>query len=371
MQIKFDTIQVPKERLDETVRESMEVIHKQYKIRRRRSILTKSLTAAAAVLLAAGICFSNPVLAAKLPLIGHIFGQVQEKQRYPGNFDEVSKPVQEKNESISGGVTVTLSEVYADTEAMYVSAIVKSEEPFPKKLKESNMLEGDNIGYHLFLEIEQDFDFLEPPAEYEAWEQPGEELSWEPIDVEGEYVDDYTYIRTFRTDFNLYPFGKESLPDNFHWKLKVNKIHCYEYYSKQGTWEFETDVAVDKESTKTIEINESAPNGEVITSVTVTPYEVIMDYDFDESKVQPGYERGDSIQSVMVDAAGKQIHDKAGMFSAKRYDLSKIIVYYFKIDTDEAYMSIQERIRKEEEKGTLPTYLEEIAVHKIEMHLAE
>ncbi len=371
MQIKFDEIQIPKERLNETVRESMEEVYARYKIRRRKSILAKSLTAAAAVLLAAGICFSNPVLAAKIPLIGHIFRQVQEKQRYPGNFDEVSGQVQEKNESTSEGITMTLSEVYADTEAMYVSVMIKSEEPFPEKLRKANVIDGQDIGYHLFLEMEQEFDFLEPPAEYEPWEWPGEEFLWEPIDVEGEFADDYTYIGTFRTDFNLYPFGGADILDNFHWKLKVNKIHCYEFYSKQGVWEFETDAAVDKKGTKTIDVNESAPNGEVITSVTVTPYEVIVNYDFDESRVQPGYERGDMIQSVMVDAAGKQIHDKVGMFSAERYDISKITVYYFKAGTDEEYVNIQERIRKEEEKETLLAYLEEIAVHKIEMNLAE
>lgn len=73
MQINFDDISVPTEKLDQVVRQNMYDIKRQYKKRKQWNYLVKGTVAAAVVLSAAGVFVSNPALAAKLPLIGHIF----------------------------------------------------------------------------------------------------------------------------------------------------------------------------------------------------------------------------------------------------------------------------------------------------------
>lgn len=368
MQFKFDDIVVPTEKLEQVVAQNMYDIKRQYKKKKHWSYLVRGMTAAAVALAITGVFAANPVLAAKLPLIGHIFEKVQDKQQYQGNFDEVAKPVSGDNVSESEGITITLSEIYSDSKALYVSAMVEAKEPFSEKFTQSNMAEGQDIGYHMYLEMEPEFDFMTPPETYEAWEWPGKDYKWEPIDLKGEYVDERTFVGAARISYDLYPLTGFEIPDTFHWKLKVSSIGNPEV-SIKGTWEFETEVSVDQSGKRVIDVNQSAPNGEVIQSVTVTPYEVTVDVGFDEDKVETGYERYDSVQSVMVDADGKRIVDKVGMFSTAGYNLSKITMYYFATPTEEVYTQIQEKIYDEAFQDQLVSYLEEISVRKIEINL--
>ena len=75
------------------------------------------------------------MLASKIPLIGSIFKAVQDEQRYTGNFDEVAEPLTNGNVCTANDVTVTLSEVYCDTQALYVSVMLESAKPFSEELK--------------------------------------------------------------------------------------------------------------------------------------------------------------------------------------------------------------------------------------------
>lgn len=369
MQIRFDEITVPEERLDAVVGRNMRKVRDIYKVRQRRRNLARWASAAAAVVLITVFCFTNPVLAAKIPLIGHIFKQVQDEQRYSGNFDEVAQPLTDDNSSTSEGVTLTLSEIYCNKEALYVSAMIETEEPFPEEVKESNMMGGVDIGYHMYIEAEQEFDFMTAPESYEPEEWPGEEYTWNELDMKGEYVDEHTFVGVIRIDFNLYPTGLFEVPDDFNWKLKAGRISTMDSYEKSGSWEFETDVSVDEKEPEVIQVNESAPNGAVLTTVTKTPYEVRVDYEFDESKIQPGYEDYSFVQSVMLDADGKRIIDKVGMFPTAGYNLSEINVYYYEPGTEEEDMKIQEKLYDESFKDEVQGYLEEISIQKTVINL--
>lgn len=360
MQIKFDNISVPEEKLNQVVAQNLYDIKMQYKKKRQWGHLFRGMAAAAAILCAAGACFSNPALAAKLPLIGHIFEKVQDRMMFPGNFDEMSEPVTGGNVSESEGVTITLSEVYCDPRAMQVSAVIETKEPFPDKVKESNILYGEDIGYRMELEVEQEFDFMEPSG--------GEdEPEWLPIEMRGEYVDEYTFVGAIYVPFWVMPIAKYTVPDTFQWKLQVSGIQN-QYYSKAGIWEFTADVTVDRSQMKVVEVNKPTPNGEIIRSVTMTPSEVCVDFVHDDSREIGSYEE---LQLVMLDADGRRINDKVGVFSAEEYNTSKITVYYFRAETDEEYMEVQEKIYDEAFQEQLVGYLEEIAVEKIEIDLVE
>lgn len=374
MQIKFDEISIPTEKLNQVVNQNMYEIKKQYSRRKHWNYLVRGTVAAAVALSIAGVFLSNPALAAKLPLIGHIFERVQDEQQYPGEFNKVAEPVNGGNISKDQGVTLTLSEIYSDSKSMYVSAMIESEEAFPEGVGESNLLNGDDIGYHMYLEVEQELDFMTPPATYEEMEWPGKGYEWTPLDLKGEYVDEHTFVGAMRISFDIYPIAGFDVPDSFHWKLKVSKITnlCEaenQKFSKEGTWEFETDVSVDQAEQKVVDVNESAPNGEVVRTVTMTPYETYIDFGYDESKVEAGYERYDSLQSIILDADGRRIEDKVGSFSTVKYNLSGVTIYYLPTPTDEAHTEIQEKIYDESFQDQLVEYLEETAVCKIKIAL--
>ncbi len=102
--------------------------------------------AAAALLLGFGVCASNPVLAAKIPLIGRIFQVEEKKVSYPGDYSEKAErlspvaetgteTVKENNpySQISDGIAFTISECYADNMAMYLAVTIEARDGFPKE----------------------------------------------------------------------------------------------------------------------------------------------------------------------------------------------------------------------------------------------
>lgn len=372
MQIRFDDISIPAEKLNMVVEQNMNEIKRQYERRKRRNYLMRGAVAAVAALFIMAAFSANPAFAAKLPLIGHIFERVQDEQKYSGDFAGVAEPAADKNVSRSEGITITLSEIYCDPKAMYVSAMIESEEPFPEKVKESNMLEGDNIGYHMYLWIDQqEFDFMTPlPEDYVPSQWPGSEYEWTSLDLKGEYVDDHTYVGAMRVNFNEAPIAYYEVPEKFHWNLKVKHI-ANMYYEKDGAWEFETDVTVDKAKFDVVEINESVPNGDTIEKVTLTPYEVYIDYGYDETKVEEGYERADSIQSVILDGDGVQIQDTVGEFPRAMYNISRITMYFFETPSEEVHDAVYANIHGGVPREQLADYLEEISIRKIEVDLSE
>ena len=105
----------------------------------------------------------------------------------------------------------------------------------------------------------------------------------------------------------------------------------------------------------------------------MTPYEVTINYVYDESQVQPGYESFDSIHSVMLDGSGKLIDDKVGMFPAEGYDLSKITVYSLDVSnaSEAEWEEMWEKLYDESFAAQLPGWLEERSAAKMEIDLAE
>lgn len=368
MQIKFDDISVPKEKLEQIVNQNMYEIQVQYKKKKQKNYLIRGTVAAVIALSLAGIFTAHPTFAAKLPLIGHIFERVQSEQMFPGNFDEVAEPVTGSNISQSGGVTMTLSEIYCDSRALYVSAMIESEEPFPAEVKESNMLEGSDIGYHMYLWVEsQEFDFMTLPDTFISGEWPDENFEWMSLDLKGEYIDEHTFVGALRIDFSIAPIAFYEIPNEFHWKLRVNSMRN-QCYTKDGAWEFETDVTVDWSGIKVIDVNENLPNGRIIHTVTLTPYEIYVDDRI--GKTEPGFERYDSIQSIMLDADGRRIEDRVGHFSPVLYNMSKLTMYFFATPTEEVHDAIFEKVHTLPEEQ-LRDYLEEIVLRKIEIDLGD
>lgn len=325
--------------------------------------------AAASIAVLVGVCAMNPVLAEKFSWLGKIFGLVQDEQVYPGDYSEHSVPVPGTSVSESDGVTISLSEFVCTTEALNVSVLIESEEPFDEDFKYSVLRQFEGVSPYLMFVAEQSTDFSDGPLDTE----------WTPfIDVRGDFLDDNTFAGAMRIDFNLYPYAMYTIPDTFTWNLKITDIICPDKTGNttgnlgiSGEWNFSCQITRQQDlESRTIEVNQYAPNGTGISTVTVTPYEVVVENIYDENMIQPGYEgNSEALQYVMLDGSGTLIHDKVGLFPADGYDLSKITVYYVPAPTEESWVAIQEKLIDESFAPQLQAYLEEIAVSKTEIPL--
>lgn len=94
----FDKIPVPED-LDQRVRAGIEEGKKRRKKIAFRKTAKVGMGMAAAVALASVLCISNPSFAAKMPLIGHIFEQVENNTSVKGDFSQVAETLTQSTEN--------------------------------------------------------------------------------------------------------------------------------------------------------------------------------------------------------------------------------------------------------------------------------
>ena len=262
-------------------------------------------------------------------------------------------------------------------ESMNVSVIIESEETFPESVLSMNESSNRDYGTHFYLDADQQ---ISVSGQSLLDKQEGVE---DVLDANGEFTDDHTFIGMFRINFNLYPFADIDIPDQFTWDLTVNSISYFSDSSGDsssagltrltdaGEWNFSSEVEKQDLETRTVQVDKALPNGGVVSDIRITPYEVTINYSYDESRIQPGYEAYDSIYNVMLDGSGKVIEEKVGLFPAQGYDLSGITVYSLGAPDENTLAEIQEKIYDESFSAQLPGWLEENAVSKIEIPLGD
>lgn len=230
------------------------VAGKTRKARKRRKVFFRTWTAAAAAAAVfSGVCIINPAFAAQIPLVGHVFEEVGQSLGFSGDFSKYAKPLEEtevsgnvektadkelaaangentdlqaeeastdsseaENGDTSGktlysetknGMTVTLSEVYCNDVALYVSMILQTEEKFP-----DTMLMNDTAPV---------IDALRGTLKFSYNDR--ELLLDEPLD--GKMVDDHTYACVLR--YNLQYSVDDTDYDGYDEKRQ-------EFYEEQG-----------------------------------------------------------------------------------------------------------------------------------------
>lgn len=247
-------------------------------------------------------CAGNPALAKKLPWIGHIFESMQENFRYEGDYSDIGTPLEEESiaeqlekaanaeemESISqytetsDGITITLSEIYCNGQAVYLTMQLKSEEKFPEAFTSFQFHEQETYSFNPSVQV-------------------GDAV------LEGEFLDAYTYAGMIRLDLNEKTNDYEhaelvEIPEDFTLDLSFELIRapinlegmaeeerdafvaawsaehpdwneertpCYE-----GSWEFHLDVQQDMSSTETVEIQEQNELGIGLEKVTKDRFEI-------------------------------------------------------------------------------------------------
>lgn len=165
------------------------------KQRKRKTFFRTCTGAAAAAAVFSGVCITNPAFAAQIPLVGHVFEEIGESLGFSGDFSKYATPIGEgaksevaeseaaeaenaeaetaasvdaakasegkeelgdgadgasdgkenaaENTSDTGkplysetknGMTITLSELYCNDSALYVSMVLETEEKFPETM---------------------------------------------------------------------------------------------------------------------------------------------------------------------------------------------------------------------------------------------
>lgn len=372
MKINFDNIEVPDDKLNAVITESLDTIKKTYRKKHFISIAGKTAAALALIAAVTGFCLNNPVMAEAFTQLGEIFGLIQSEQRYSGNYASQSIPLSGSTTSESEGVTISLSEFVCTSESFTVSVMIESKNNFPEDFLSNLQQTTPDAVPHLYLAASQNTDFFDSSVD------PTEKHY---MDLTGELLDNRTFAGMLRFDFNLYPYILYEVPDTFHWELQISKIiappglgNIGQEYTISGDWSFSSQITRQEDiSSNTVEVNQYGPTGEGVASVTVTPYEVTVNYDHNAATVQPDAEAIGYI--CLLDADGKYIPDKIGLFSPEGFNLSQITVYYTPAPADKESMEIAKQIealrQSDESDGRtqLKEYLENICVYKIEIPL--
>lgn len=180
-------------------------IKKSSKIFRNSLRILAGAAAAAAVF--SGICIANPAWASRLPVIGNIFEKLGDSLGFSGDYSDYAKPLENTSDMPASdssepshteasdaaytktvnGVTVSLSEIYCNDLALYISLIIKSHEPFPDTLiSQEDSTAWISLGKDSSLSLSYN-----PSSFIGDWQ------------LDGKFLDDYTYAGVYRLDLDL------------------------------------------------------------------------------------------------------------------------------------------------------------------------
>lgn len=303
----------------------------------------------AAVLGLGFFCVGNPAAAEKLPLIGHIFEGMQENFWFQGDYSEVGTPLEEESiaeqletaaeveemESVSqytktsDGITITLSEVYCNGQAIYITMQLKSEEKFP---------EFDLFQFH----DSETYSF-------------NPSVQMDDAILEGKFVDDHTYAGMIRLDLNRKRYHNSEMieiPEDFTLDLSFEFLRAYksgegiseeeyaafaEAWSEkhpgwdpviqvpkyEGPWDFHLNIHQDLGMTETVEIKEQNELGIGIEKVVKDRFEITVYESYADEKKSSDY------MPVFLDAEGHMMQggESVETVAVGDHDVSKIDIF--------------------------------------------
>lgn len=334
--IAYEKIQRKMEETYQMIEETQKIGPEKKRGATRKPVLLAGSMAAAMAVCIIALGISNPVLAAKLPIIGGIFQAVQNQVSYSGTFSEDAIPLLE-TENDNGeennlvqtdqGITVSITEIARDDKSFYLGITMTNEEGFPEDF---NRVKNDT-------EYAMAYDIMNCQTVGELVDNHGEtlDMSGELAILEGNFVDN----RTFQTIGYVDLSGYEKVADNFTYNFEITDIWSYlgkNYYGDwtyqdrpkdgekhyTGSWKFSVDISLDQDSSKVIEVNQTNAQGIGIATVTKGKYYIT---------AEPIIPEGDKENYIVLiyDAEGNRL-DSFGSnveyYSVKNRNTDKITV---------------------------------------------
>jgi len=314
------------------------------KRRRRKMQLTWTLSTAAAITLFLAVCVANPAVVRSIPILGNLFEELGSSQAYQGDYEEYAEPLKEPEEAettekqeqkkkeeglytkTSDGVTVTLSEVYCNEAALYLSLLIESEEEFPPVREQDGKPVIDILRSDISFSYREDFQlqgnyldgrFLNNKTYAGILRLNLEDTKWN-----GEETDASIQIpENFTMNLNIHEITGH-LPENFKGEIPEKAACCERDWKFRGEWDFAVEVTKDNTKTVTKELSLTDENGAGVLSVTKTPFELSLDINDPEARYA----------AVVLDAEGNPLSPGGfagteGEYAIGEHDVSTIYVY--------------------------------------------
>ena len=350
-------------------------------------------------------CAINPVMAKNIPVVGGLFEILQDNVSFFGDFSDHATTLEAvdgtktdssetdgaktdhaNNDTIytktADGLTITCSEVYANSQAIYVTMQFKSDKPFPEtetgaesgtpvidldmtggvdfNSEASPVIDGQVEGKFLddntyacifrYDLAEAAKDYTEYNEKYnEMTQQVMDEMGITQADLDDQTDEGYALLEEFINKLSerggeYQKYIKDiDIPDTFNLHLDITKVRGLEanyqwseedekkygtdagYYKYEGDWSFDIPVTVDDSQTEVMELNDTNDEGIGLKSVIRTPYELT---------VNELYEDGSDSDCFMValDANGNKLpyNDSTGNcnnFTIQDRDISTVDIY--------------------------------------------
>ena len=356
-------------------------------------------------------CAVNPVMAKKLPVVGGLFEVLQDNVSFFGDFAAHAttlEAVDTEGDSTTGsadakagtgeensiedtaytkttdGLTITCSEVFANSQAVYITMQLKSKQSFPETFMKQDgepAIEMQGKQKFDFIGADQDnFLFSNPEGkflddhtyacilridlamqtkDYTEYEEKYDEMTQQVLDEMGITEDDltdqteegYELLSKYTDELcarggALKSYIKDiKLPEKFNLSLNIEQIRGMKkdydsiiesnedaddqadlgYYVFKGDWSFDIPITVDDSQTEVMELNDTNDAGIGLKSVIRTPYELT---------VNELYEDGSDSDTFMValDANGNKLpyNESSGNcsnFAIQDRDISTVDIY--------------------------------------------
>ena len=278
------------EKLDQILKQALatEISEREIRIHRRRKDKMKKFgkiakaaaaAAAAAVIGTLGLGYFNPVLAAKIPLIGKIFEEVGDDATYSGDYAD--KKTVLTNEDYAGkldtsdytvsdqGITLTASEAYCDGYSIFLTVNIESEEADFTHIPEHYT--GMNVADH------------RTAAGFYingTWSVDGSSPEWLENTFEGEVIDSHTFAGMLKINLAEKYVGSGELNLNVNGlgydddrMLDGGEISASHW--TDGGWNIVIPFEMNAADVKTIEVGEKKGNI-MLEDIVVSPYQVIV-----------------------------------------------------------------------------------------------
>lgn len=261
----------------------------------KRGWVKYAASAAALAVLGAGVCFSNPTLAAKIPFIGEIFEKIEGIPTFSGDYDDKAETLTTEGEEASdseyivenAGVTFSASEVYCDGLSVFLTAKVEIEQGGLNNMS----------GEMLYLDGE--------------WRTDGESEGkmMENNNLEGKVIDDQTFIGMLKLDLDdkdlqngtveldLSMIGYDDIND-------LNEESNEAFHKIKGEWRLSIPFSVDREAVKTFQPNQEK-DGYCLKEIFVSPYQVITYTDVPYTENEITYEEFEAAMKEKTGDSGE------------------------------------------------------------------
>ncbi len=277
------------EKLDQILKQALapEISDREIQVHRRRKDKMKfgaigkaaAVAAAAVVVGIGGLGYFNPVLAAKIPLIGRIFEKVEDDVIYSGDYTDKGIVLTNENQAGSldtsdysvsdSGITLTASEVYCDGYSIFLTVNIEAEDAdfthIPKHYTGMNISENrEAAGFYID----------------GTWSVNGSSPEYLENTFEGEVIDSHTFAGMLKInlaervsgsgELNLNVSGLGYDDDRLSDSEEISASHWTD-----GSWNMVLPFEVNGTDVKMIEVGEK--NGDIVLdNVVVSPYQVIV-----------------------------------------------------------------------------------------------